>query len=271
MGKELTAKLLPTLQKMPWPQNPHVTDLGRRAYEIAIDTIDSYRDDPKVLAAALRALQSCDSRPYAMAGVAYALIAAAREADGTYASEGLEAALRWLEKAQETEPDVVDINVVEAFIYLHEGRLDDVRLVLDYLQAQDPYSYYVQVAEFAYWLARQDLEQAQSWFDSASEAARTVPQRLRLLSQMGDGYAQLGQWDKALVKYEEAAHFDAENHWLWHQISQIHWQQQNYEEAERFNQRALKLRDFPEGRQMAAALKEKKGSDTGMLGRLFGR
>lgn len=270
MGKQLLAKIIPTLDKVNWPQDPQATDLGRRTYEISIDNVDSYKEDPKVLATALRALQTCDSRPYAMAGVAYMLIAASKEQDGSYAPEGLETALTWLEKAQETEPDIVDINVVEAFVYIHGGRLDDARLVLDYLQERDPYSYYLQMAEFVYWVHQKDAEQAKQWFDTAAEMSRTVPQRLRLLAQMADCYMGQGMLDEALEKYIEAAHFDEGNHWLWHQISVIYWQQGNYEEAGRYNKRALKLRDFAEGQQLAAALKEKTG-DTGVLGRLFGR
>ncbi|MCA9933238.1 MAG: hypothetical protein H6662_07445 [Ardenticatenaceae bacterium] len=269
MGKQLLAKLLPSLEKAKWPQNEQATDLGRRTYEIALDNVNTFKDDPKVLAAALRTLQTGDSRPFACAGVAYTLIAASREADGRYATEGLDAAMSWLEKAQETEPDIVDINMVEAFAYIYDGRLDDARLVLDYLQDHDPHSYYLQTAELAYWTACDDLEQIEHWFERAAEEARTVPQRLRLLSHMADAYMKFDRLDDALAKYKEASHFDAENHWLYHHISEIYWQQENYDEASHYNKKALKAQDFPEGRQMEAALKEKSGG-TGVLGRLFG-
>ena len=269
MGKQLLAKLLPSLEKAKWPQNERATDLGRRTYEVALDNINSYKDDPKVLAGALRTLQTSDSRPFAFAGVAYTLIAASREADGSYDPDGLEAAMGWLERAQETEPDIVDINMVEAFVYIYDGRLDDARLVLDYLQNQEPHSYYLQTAEFAYWLACEELEQIEYWFAQASKEANTVPQRLRLLSRMADAFMKFGRLDDALAKYKEASHFDAENHWLFHRMSEVCWQQENYEEAAHYNKRAIKLQDFPEGRQMETALKEKLGG-TGVLGRLFG-
>ncbi len=268
MGKQLLAKLLPSLEKARWPQNPQTTDLGRRTYEISLDDVNTYRDDPQVLAGALRTLLTSDSRPYTFAGVAYTLLAASRENDGSYAPEGLEAAMSWLEKAQETEPDVVDINVVEAFVYIYAGRLDDARMVLDYLQELDPHSYYLQTAELTYWLACKDLEQIEYWFARASEGARTVPQRLRLLAQIAEAYKAFEMWDEALAKYKEAIHFDAENHWLYHHVSEIYWQQENVEEAGHYNKRALKIKDFPEGRQMETAVKEKLGG-TGMLGRLF--
>lgn len=269
MGKQLLAKLLPSLEKATWPQNPQVTELGRRTYEISLDDVNTYKEDPKVLAGALRALLTSDSRPYTFAGVAYTLLAASREQDGSYAQEGLDAAMAWLEKAQESEPDVVDINVVEAFVYIYAGRLDDARMVLDYLQELDPHSYYLQTAELTYWLACKDLEQIEYWFGRASEEARTVPQRLRLLAQIADAYTGFEMWDEALAKYKEAIHFDADNHWLYHRVSEIYWQQENFAEADHFNKRALKVKEFPEGRQMEAAIKEKMGN-TGMLGRLFG-
>lgn len=270
MGKELVQKILSAVSKTTWPQNPKTTDLGRHTYEISLDSLFSYRDDPKVLAGALRTLQTSDSRPFALAGVAYTLVLASREADGSYAAEGLDAALQWLEKAQETEPDVPIINIVEAFIYIHSNRLDDARLVLDYLQEQEATSYFLQLAEIAYWWRQEDLSQVISWFDRATQAAHTIPQRLRLLSQMGDCYLEFKEAAKALEKYREAVHFDTENHWLWHKMSTIYLAQENYEEAVRCNKKALKIKDFPEGRAVETALKEKLG-DTGVLGRLFGR
>lgn len=270
MGKQLLAKLLPSLEKASWPQNPRATDMGLRTYEISLDNVNTYKDDPKVLASALRTLLTSDSRPYTFAGVAYTLIAASREADGSYDPEGLAAAVSWLEKAQETEPDIVDINVVEAYAYIYGGRLDDARMVLDYLQEQDPYSYYLQTAEFTYWLVEgSDIEQIQHWFAQASQGARNLPQRLRLVSQMAEAYVSFGMWDEALAKFKEAIHFDPENHWLYHRASDVCFQTGNYEEAAHYNQRALRIRDFPEGRQMETLIKGSVGG-TGMLKKMLG-
>jgi tetratricopeptide (TPR) repeat protein len=270
MGKKLVRQLLSAIDKMDWPQNPETTDLGRRAFEVSIDKVDGFKGNPKVLAEALRALQTSDSQPYALAGVAYTLLAAAQGKDDAYAELGLDAAMDWLEKAQAAEPDNVDINVIEALVYVRSGRLDDARLVLDYLQQQDPHSYYLQRAEIEYWRQKNDLEATTAAFEQANELARTVPQRLRLLSQMGDAYLDMGQPEKAVEKYKEAVHFDKENHLLWHKISLIYWQMENYKEAANYNRRALKVKEFPAGKKMEAALKEKMGDQGGVLGRLFG-
>ena len=86
------------------------------------------------------------------------LVAASREKDGSYAAGGLKASLKWLEKAQEFAPDLFEINMIEAFIYIYSGRLDDARIVLDYLEELDPSDYYILTAEAAYWRQRKKLK-----------------------------------------------------------------------------------------------------------------
>jgi tetratricopeptide (TPR) repeat protein len=222
------------------------------------------------LAAALRALQTGDSRPYLFAGIAYILLIAAREADGSYARSGLIAAMEWLEKAQSLEPDVLLINAVEAFIYIYGGEYDNARLVLDYLAGQESDNHYVILAEIAFWQTQKELEQATQWYVKGIKLAATVPQRIRLKRELGDCFLQFGILDKALIIYKEVVQFDAENAWLWHNMSVVYWHQKNYQEAARCNKKALALLDFPPARQMETAV-NRKLNPTGPLGRLFGR
>jgi tetratricopeptide (TPR) repeat protein len=266
MGKTLVDKLVPQLQKMRWPQTPALTELGRKTYDAGLDKIDMYRDDPKVLVEALRILQTGDSLPYAYAGVAYALIAASQEKDGTYANEGLEAAMEWLEMAQEAAMDEVDINMIEALVYIYSDRFEDARLVLNYLHDRNPNDYYIHVAEIIFWQAQDDIEQATHWYEKASLSAREVPQRLRLLTRMGEFYLKEKDYDKALQMFKEALHFNREKPELWHSLSIIYWHQEDYEEASRANRQALKLGDLPAAQKMAEALKEKVGG-SGLLSR----
>ena len=102
MGKQIINKLLPHLNNIPWPTMQAASEGGRRIYMQGIERIDDFKGDPKVLTGALRLFQTSDSQPYAFAGVAYLLVAASREADGSYDEEGLEAAMAWLENAQES-------------------------------------------------------------------------------------------------------------------------------------------------------------------------
>jgi tetratricopeptide (TPR) repeat protein len=269
MGKELVKKILPVLDKMKWPQAAEFTEKARRAYEIGLDEVDSYKGDPKTLAAALRTFQTADSRPFAFAGVAYTLLAAAREGDGAYDQESLDTAMVWLERAQELMPNEVDINMIEALIYVYSGRFDDARLILDYLQEEELNSYYLQTAEIAYWWSQRDIEETAHWVEQAIAMARTVPQRLRLRARLADYYMELGMTEEALTLYKEAIHFDPDNAELNHKISLIYWNQENYEEAERYNKKALQLANLPEARELANALNRRQGG-TGVLKRLFG-
>jgi tetratricopeptide (TPR) repeat protein len=266
MSRAILAKLIPQLHKMRWPQTPALTELGRKTYDAGLDKVDMYSDDPKVLAEALRILQTGDSMPYAYAGVAYTLLAASRDNDGSYNEEGLEAAMEWLEKAQESAPDEVDINMIEALVYIHNGRLDDARLVLNYLHDRDPNDYYVHVAEIIFWQVQDDVEQATHWYEKASLSAKEVPQRLRLLTRMGDFYVKEKNYNKALQMYKEALHFNKENPELWHSVSVIHWQTEDFDEAARANKQSLRFGDLPAAQRMAEALKQKQGG-SGILSR----
>jgi tetratricopeptide (TPR) repeat protein len=269
MGKKLVEQLSSILGKVSWPAEEKLTDQGWEAYKVGLDRIDSYREDPQTLAAALRTFQSGGSRPYAFAGVAYMLLAAAREADGSYDEDGLFQAMDWLEKAQATAIDNANINFIEALIYLYNGRSDDARLILDYLHQHEPRNFYVYRAEADYWRAQADLEQSLHWLQQSIEEAQTVPERMRLRRKMADCYFEAKQVEPAVAIYKEVSRVDTEDHLLWHKISLCHWHLENFAEANDANKRALTLKDFPAGRKLEEALKEKVG--TGVLGRLFGR
>lgn len=271
MGQRLVEKMLPALDKMQWPETTAATELGRQAYEIGLDRADEYDSDPKLLAAALRTFQSGESRPYAFAGVAYTLVRASRERNDSYAPNGLVEALKWLEKAQEMVPDVLEINFIEALIYIYSGRFDDARLVLDYLEAIDDVNYYVLRAEIAYWQERGQLDETVRWYEQTIGVAETVPRKLRLRRDLADCYLHFKRYEEAIQAYREAVHFAKEDPRLWHNMSIAYWHMGNYEEASRCNEQALKLQsDFAEAHQMEQALRERMG--TGRLGRrLFGR
>lgn len=271
MGKVLIEKMLPVLRVTKWPESTEATQLGRQAYLVGLDKVDEFADDPKTLTSALRTFQSGESRPYAFAGVAYTLIRASLEKDGSYSQEGLDASLDWLEKAQELAPDLLEINMIEAFIYIYGGRLEDARIILDYLESIDATDYHVLVAEAAYWSQQRKLKETVHWLEKAIAEADTVPRKLRLRAKMGDTYLSYGMDDQALEVYKEAVHFAKENPRLWHKMSIANWRLEDFDEAARCNQRALSLReDYPEALKMQASLKEKQDSG-GLARRLFGR
>lgn len=274
MGRALVSQLLPVLQKMEWSGEPHATAAGALVFRTTIDQADGFRGDPKELGAALRTTRTGDSLPYKYAGVAYILLAAAgpvtpAAGDGAYDEAGLDASLEWLEMAQEMAPDEVEINLIEALIYIHGDRYDDARLVLDYLQGEASDNYYLLRAEMTYWQHVGDYAQALDWNARALQQADTVPQRLRLKSAAATIHQQAGDVTQALQAYMEALHFDDNNAWLCHQISLIHYRQETFDEALRFNEKALALQpDFPEAQALSERLAEEQRS-SGFLGRFF--
>jgi len=270
MGKTLVDKLSPALEKMKWPENESITQLGLHAYQVGLDKVDEYQNNPETLKSALRIFQSGDSRPYAFAGVAFLLVRVSREKDGSYYSKGLDQAFNWLEKAQDTEPDLIDINMIEALIYIYNGRFEDARTILDYLLSIDPGNFYVARAEIAFWKENKKLDRTVFWFGQAIQAAETVPRALRLRSQLGDCYLDFGRNEDAVRVLKEAVHFSKENPWLWNKLSVAYYRQEDLQEALRCNKRALALKDFPEARGMEAKLKEQMGSGS-LTRRLFGR
>jgi tetratricopeptide (TPR) repeat protein len=270
MENKLLDQLLPALEKMKFSGNEALTPAGYTVFAVGRDRVDGYRGDPRTLGEALRTFQTANSLPYEYAGVALTLLTAARGSDGSYATEGLEASLSWLEKAQDLAPDATDINVVEAFIYIYGRRLDDARLVLDYLHEQDDENYYLCRAEIDYWRASGDLDQALQWCEQATGIAETVPQRLRVRSLIADIHSERGNRGAALQSYREAIHFDPDNAWLWYRVAQLHWEGEAWEEARHANERALQIDPgLAEARGLQETIDE-SGERGSLLGRLFG-
>lgn len=270
MSEQLLEKLLPVLQKMEWSGSPEATEQGRLAYMVGLERLDEYDGDTKLLSAALRAFQSGASLPYSYAGAAYTLVLASENNDGSYVPAGLDESMKWLEKAQELAPDILEINVIEALIYTGHGRYEDARMVLDYLQEMDDYNYQVAKAEVTFWKRQGEIEETIHWFNKTAEIAETVPHRLRTKARLGDYYLQQQMFDEALGIYKEAIHFDNRNVQLWHKISMIYWQKEDWDEVEIVNQQTLRLQpDFAPAVKMHEALKAKK-SEGSRSGRLFG-
>ena len=270
MGAKLLQQMISYLNKVNWTGDEAATAQGREAYMIGLDKVETYAGDPKTLAEAVRVFQSGGSLPYASAGVAYLLIPASLKRDGSYVPEGLAVAMDWLEKAQALEPDLVDINMIEAFVYVYNGRSDDARLVIDYLLDIEPGNYHVHLADVAYWVEHNELPQIEEAIEAAVKTPVNPPQKMRLTNQLGDIYLQFGELDKALAAYKGNVHFDPKNPLLWHKISIVYFRMDDLDEAERANQQSLRVGNLPAAQKMAEQIKERK-KESGRFGGLFNR
>jgi len=161
--------------------------------------------------------------------------------------------------------------MIEAFIYVYSNRLEDARVILDYLESIDATDYHVLVAEAAFWSQQKKQDETIFWLNKAILAADTVPRKLRLRIKVGDVFLRYGQNDRAVEVYKEAVHFAKENARLWHKLSIAYWRLEDFEEASRCNKKALTLREnFPEAMKMQESLKKKQESG-GLARRFLGR
>ena len=265
MVKELVQVLQKMTEGMEWPSLATISEQGRHIYLQCLERVDEYKGDPETLYSALRLLQTADSRPFAFAGIAYVFVAASSGVIGKHDKTGMALAMQWLEKAQEMEPDVQAINLVEPLIYIHNGRIDDARLVLDYLGGADPFDYQYHTIEIAYWLKRGNEAETIRWIETASQSSVTIPQKLRLRAKLGDVYLKNRKYQEALKVYREALHFDKNNPDLWHKMSIVHYRMDNLEDAAMLNQKVLKvLSDHGQALKLNGLLKEKRGQTGGL-------
>ena len=269
MGFELVQRLDAGFKKLEWKGEIHATPLGEQIYEMGLDIVDDYVEDIQKLNKALKTFRSGDSLPFALAGIAYLLLAASQEADGHYEEASLAIVLDWLEQAQVHEPDRPEINFIEARIYIFGGELDNARIVLDYLIEQSPYYYYLNVTEALYWQAVGDIDKMVSWYGAAGKFADNVPKQVRLHEKIGDAYFEEKRFEEALESYRQALHFSAESGRLWHKVSVIHWELDEIEACKKANARALEYGYGAEAEEMRNLLRRQLGT-TAFLRRMLG-
>lgn len=272
MSNPTVDKLILATRKVALPDNSAATEQGRRIFLQAIDRVDDYKGDLRELAGVLRLLQTADSKPYVFAGLAYTLIAGSKERGDQYDADGLDAAMGWLESAQALDPDIFEVNCIESLVYTYGDRLDDARLILDYLGNIEPNNYYLHAAEVAYWLMLKDEAQILNWVEKSGRSAEFVPQKLRLRAKLADFYLGEKEYDKAIKVIKEAIHFDKQNGDLWGKLAVAYFRTGDMDEAERANNQLLRIDpNNSTGQRVKQAIDEKKKENSGGLGRFFGR
>lgn len=248
------------------PAETAITPEATRRYEQATEILDTYRGHPQVLFDALRAYLATGSRPYAYAGIARVLSAAAFEHDDLYDQKTLTQALDWLQRAQEIVPDRNDVNLVEAILYLHMKRYQDARTVLDHLGQAGTPDYHFCLTEMSYWDAQRDIPRVEQWYHRAVALTQTEDQRTYLLEMFAGVYLMNKMQDQALPLYERLVQIKPDNPWAWHNASVILYRQKNYDRAEQFNRRALQIMDFGAARNIQALIAYGRGKNAYEMG-----
>jgi tetratricopeptide (TPR) repeat protein len=259
-------RLIEVVNKSQWPNAHRTADRNRRIYEFGLDQVNSYHGDPAIFFQALQTFSDTKSCAYAFAGIAFTLVMATSYTDDLYVT-GFDEAMKWLEKAQEWESNLVEINFIEAVLYLNQGQVENGRLILDHLTRQEPENYYLCLTEMNYWNRQKNRDKYVSWLQKASKLADTRLREARTLSTMANLYLDGGQIDRSIKAFHHVVKLTPDDAWAWHNLSYIFLKLDKLKEAEMCNQRALEIFDFGAAREIQEKIKQKKGG----LGRLFRR
>jgi tetratricopeptide (TPR) repeat protein len=248
-----------------WPNAHRAAERNRRTYELGLDQINSYHGDPAIFFQALQTFAGTQSCAYAYAGIAFALtMAATVTGDGPYVV-GFEEALRWLEKAQEWEPNLVEINFIEAVVYINWGQLENGRLILDHLAREESDNYYLCLTEMNYWSRQKHHDNYVGWLRKASKSANNKLREAHALSALAHLYLNQGQLEYSIGTFRDVVKLTPNDAWAWHNMSYMFLKLKKLKEAELCNQRALEIMDFGAARDIEEKIKQNKGG----LSRLF--
>lgn len=259
MDNELVADILRLVQAMSWPDEIIVGGESERRYRAATDLLLMYRGDPALLYEALHMLAECGSQPYAYAGIAKTLMSAAYEQGFTHDPIGLAEATSWLRRAQEKVGNCVEINYLDAALYMCAGNMRSARLVLDYFQKHKVELIYICFAEMQYWIRLSQIAEMERWFRRANTLSQEPIHRLWALSALADGYMADQKWDSCIQTYNLAITLFPEDPWVWHNLSIAYIRVRNFQDAVRCNQKALSIMQFPAALEIEETLLKRIG------------
>jgi len=255
MSNQLVTQIIDFVNHVNWPTLGSITPQSQRIYEQGLDRLMLYRGDPKVLLAALKIFSETNSLPYAYAGVAATLMSASYDHGDVYDQTGLALARIWLEKAQSYEAHRLEINCLEADLYVREKQYSHARLILDYFQQNRLQSFQVCRIEMEYWSGVRNLAEVERWFERSMQCALTPAHQTDALHHIAGCYLRNQNLPKALAFYKKIEKLSPQDPWLWHNMSIIYFRLKRYDKARRYNQKALSLMEFLAARNVEKDLK----------------
>lgn len=271
--------VLRRIKEQKWSDECDFSENARRAYEAGIDIVDGYRGDPTPLLRAIDQFQTAQSRPYAYAGWAYALMAAAYiRGNRKFDMDGLREAQGWLYEARKIRDGRPEINFIQLMLDLN---LEKYEAYLESKELIDPElgesHFHVQFAHLDYCLQTQSLKMAEAQYKKTLSLASTVNQEQMVYRRMTHhflfavaGFKALGEVLKTPSK-PTVAHYaqkgdyyfsqmaaNAQNDpWFWHNYCIFHYHLGNYWKAAEYNKKALAIMQFDAALRMQSELMKK--------------
>ena len=250
--------LLDLIAKARWP-GTHRTNASIRArYVQGLDMVNAYRGNPESYVQALRQFQATDACAYAYAGIAFTLIMASSKAKNQVYPKGYNAAMEWLEKAQEWEPNRVEINFIEAVMYINSGQFENGRLVLDHISQAAPDHYYICLTEVNYWHKVKQSEKELHWLKKAFKVANSPARQANVYNWLALFYMEDGYFERAIKYFHEVVKRDSQDAWAWHNMSYMFLRLNKLENAKMCNEKALSIMDFQAAREIGEQIHQKK-------------
>jgi tetratricopeptide (TPR) repeat protein len=160
-------------------------------------------------------------------------------------------------KAQDIVDNRVEINIIEADLYIAMNRLEDARAILDVLQEEDYIDCDIARSEMRYWEKKKEIKRVAEWYKKAHGLARSEPEQFSLLNHVAGVYFMGKMYPQALKAYQAIVNKDPTDHWAWHNMSVIHLRSDDLKQAAVCNDHALKLMDFGAAQKVRETIKKR--------------
>lgn len=268
--------------QLDWSSNEAITPGTITQYLQGLDMVDEFRGHPNQLGKALTFLQAIDSKPLALAGVAYVLTAASYIQSRKYSAYGLGLAQKWLNLAYVIEPENAYIKIIQLYIDMNKSddhpsgwKPDD----LESVSAQIPDNIHVQYIWLDFKCRCKGEKESLAHYESMLKLATTESQEakahqrmmshyffairamLAMGSKLGTSYFQsidpyLKQSEKIFSRMKR---FSEDDPWFWHNQSILYLMSLKYWKAAKLNKKALSLMTFEAALNVQAEVKKKLG------------
>jgi tetratricopeptide (TPR) repeat protein len=172
-------------------------------------------------------------------------------ADTTFSPVALLQGLRYVARAQYTEPMQPDALVIRAKLLAATSSktwLDLADQTLELLRNEAPNHPRLPDAEAAIHLRRGDYEAAITCFDTLIANPPSPEEQLVACAHRASAMESLNRYDDALDAYEQVLRLDPNDALVWHNMSLLLMKQSRLEEALHANTRALSIMDFSNAR-----------------------
>ena len=228
---------------------PH--DEARDALDRAVATLHMHQGESELLREALADLgRSHAHRESAELWAAYALLAlkACYSHNELYYRGGLSEARFLCERA--TRDGQVDGAAIDAMYLARLGEIDAAEQALAALPADHWRACHARAIVYR---ARGDRERAIAALDAAADFAPETA-RSGIYNTIGNWLSRWHHADEALDAYLAATEINPHNAWAWHNLSLLHYDQGDLDEAIACNGRAMEHGDFGAARDFSRVL-----------------